>query len=373
MASRSSFAWPRLFPLALDEKQQLRASQNLLSLGLICMFAVVQHIEVLMGLIDPFASNCLTAFNVGTSLACHLLIRSGWNLRLAPADPSLTLLQSLLAISALAWSYAITGPARGSLLAIMVLVILFGGLFRLRPAQSRWVALYALVLVASVMAWRTLWARERYDSQVELVHFAFLVIVLTGASLVATSLGRMQARLASQKSELTKALELSHRLATRDSLTGLLNRRAMLDVLAQEGPRQHLSERRVALAMIDIDHFKRINDGHGHAVGDAVLQRVAEVARAGMRQGDVLARWGGEEFLLLMPHTAPSDAAKVLQRLRESVASAGFESLAAGLTVTFSAGLTQIAPYENHETAIERADRALYRAKHAGRNRTEHG
>jgi diguanylate cyclase (GGDEF)-like protein len=129
----------------------------------------------------------------------------------------------------------------------------------------------------------------------------------------------------------------------------------------------------VALAMIDIDHFKRINDGHGHAVGDAVLQKMAEVARAGMRVGDVLARWGGEEFLLLMPHTAPADAALVLQRFRESMAEAGFDGLAPGLTVTFSAGLTQIEPHESHEAAIERADRALYRAKHAGRDRTEHG
>lgn len=357
----------------LDEKQQLRASQSLVALGLNCLFAVIQHVEVLMGLIDPVASNWLTAFNVGCSLVCQLLIRTGWNLRLAPGDPALTLPQSLCAATALGWSYAITGAARGSLLAILVLLILFGSLFRLGPTQSRWLALYSLILIASVMAWRTLWAEVRYDPQVEVVHFMFLVIVLFGASSVATSLARMQARLSSQKGDLAKALELAHRLATRDSLTGLLNRRAMLDVLLQEGPRRHLSERRVALAMIDIDHFKRINDSHGHAVGDAVLQKMADVARAGMRVGDVLARWGGEEFLLLMPHTAPSDAVLVLQRLRESMAVAGFETLAPGLAVTFSAGITQIEPHENHEAAIERADRALYRAKHAGRDRTEHG
>jgi hypothetical protein len=126
------------------DKQRLRASHNLLSLGLICVFAVIQHVEVLVGLVDEVASNWLATFNVGTSLIFQLLIRSGLNLRLSAADPLTTLAQCLFAVKAIIWSYAITGPSRGALLAIPVLVILFGGMLKLRPPQTRGVVLYAL-------------------------------------------------------------------------------------------------------------------------------------------------------------------------------------------------------------------------------------
>ena len=353
------------------DKQRLRASHNLLSLGLICVFAVIQQVEVMVGLVDEVASNWLTAFNVGTSLVFQMLIRSGLNLRVSPTDPSMTLAQCLFAVTAVTWSYAITGPSRGALLAILVLVILFGGMLRLRPPQTRGVVLFALVLMAGVMVWRTQWAEQRYDPQIELIHLVFSMIVLAGAAMVANRLGGMRSRLAAQKAELAEALELSRHLATRDSLTGLLNRRAMTEVLALKGPRPQLAENRMALAMLDIDFFKRINDSHGHQVGDAVLQRFADVARAGLRGGDVLARWGGEEFLLLMPQTSPNDAAPVLARLRESMASAAFETLAPGLTVSFSGGLTEMAVSESHESAIARADQALYAAKRKGRDRIE--
>ena len=351
------------------ERQRLRASHNLLSLGLLCMFAVLQHVEVLMGLIDETESNWLSAFSIGTSLVFQLLIRSGLNLRIAPADPSMTLAQSLFAVTALVWSYAITGPARGSLLAILVLAILFGGMLQLRPNQTRGLVLYALLGMSAVMVWRTQWAEQRYDAQVEFVQLAFAMIVLAGAAMLANRVGSMRARLSRQKAELAKALELSRHLATRDALTGLLNRRAMMEVLSLKGPRPQTKETRTALAMLDIDHFKRINDGHGHQVGDAVLQRFAEQARAGLRGGDVLARWGGEEFLLLMPHTSPADAALLLQRLRSLLAQAGFADLAPDLAVSFSAGLTEIGTGEDHEVAIARADQALYRAKREGRDR----
>ncbi|MBL8344852.1 MAG: GGDEF domain-containing protein, partial [Rubrivivax sp.] len=165
--------------------------------------------------------------------------------------------------------------------------------------------------------------------------------------------------------------ELNRELATRDGLTGLLNRRAAHEVLAREHPRVARGQGSLGLALLDIDHFKRINDGHGHDVGDQVLQRFALTLGRQLRPGDALVRWGGEEFLLLMPGTGPADAQRTLARLRASLSDAGFEALLGGAGVTFSAGLVQCMAHESHEAAMARADRALYRAKAGGRDRVE--
>jgi diguanylate cyclase (GGDEF)-like protein len=356
--------------LGRDKPQRLRASYTLVALGAYVLFALFQHLEVLLGLIDPGASNALTAFNLAGSVGFYLVVRSGLNLRLAPSDPSLSLPFGLYAVVSVAWSYAITGPARGAVMGILILVILFG-VFQLRPAQT--IALSATGFVALVcgMAWGVFGAQAHYDPRVELIHLVFAAITTGLAAVLAVRFGRLRARLRAQKSELAQALEINRQLATRDALTGLLNRRAMVEMLAQESPRQRRHEHRVALAILDIDHFKRINDAFGHAIGDAVLQRFAELARAGLRQGDSLARWGGEEFLLLMPGTTPEEADVALERLRERVRAGDFGRLADSLEVSFSAGLTEYRPGEHFDGVVERADQALYRAKRGGRDRIE--
>ncbi len=362
--------WGR-FLLGQEPHQRLRASQNLLALGLNCVFAVVQQVEVDFGLVDQEASNWLSLFNIGASLMCLLLIRSGLNLRVSRSDPALTFPQSLCAITALDWSYAITGAARGALLALLILIILFGGLFRLGLRQTRLLSLYAILLLALVMAWRTGFAELRYEPQVELVHFAFAVIVLLGTQVVSGRFGQMRERLSAQKAELGKALEINRELATRDALTGLLNRRAMVEMLVRPAPRAQRGDGRMALAIIDIDFFKRINDERGHNAGDAVLHRFASLLGGGVRKGDLLARWGGEEFLLLMPGSHPREGRQALERLRALIAQADWSAQIGEHPLTFSAGVTSLIGGEDHEAAIERADQALYRAKQGGRDRIE--
>jgi len=354
--------------LGQGSRQRALSSQSLLVVCVYAVCAVVQQIEVMLGLMDPVASNWLTAYNLAGALAFFGLIRSGIAQRWK--DIGLSMPQSLFAVSSICWSYAITGPARGAIMSIMILVILFS-VFGMRARQARLLALTAFLGLAGVMAWRCLLAEVRYDPRVELMHFIFAAIVMTATAILAVRLGRLRARLSEQKDELSKALELNRQLATRDMLTGLLNRRAMVELLAQEQPRQRRAGGPMALALLDIDWFKRINDGHGHQVGDAVLQRFAEIARQQLRAGDALARWGGEEFLLLMPATTAAEAGVVIQRLRASIADGDFGSLAPGLTVSFSAGVSECGDAEQYAQAIERSDQALYRAKHAGRDRVE--
>ena len=352
-------------------RQRVRASQSLLALVVYLVFAAVQHVEVMWGLIDLAASNALTVFNLCGSTAFYLAIRCGLNERYT-ADPSLTLSQSAFAMVGIAWSYAITGPARGAVLIIMMLVILFG-LFALSARQARALAFWGFGLLAGAMLWKSQTDPTRYDPRVELVHVLFAAIVMISVSVLAIRLGALRSRLSQQKKDLELALGRIQTLATRDELTGLLNRRAMVELLAREHPRIERGQGPLSLGLIDIDWFKRINDTHGHQAGDAVLRRLAERLQAELRAADALARWGGEEFLLLMPGTGRDAAQAVLERLRAGVADDDYGQIAPGLRVSFSAGVVQCGEGESRDHALERADAALYRAKQQGRDRVECG
>jgi diguanylate cyclase (GGDEF)-like protein len=154
------------------------------------------------------------------------------------------------------------------------------------------------------------------------------------------------------------------RLAGTDSLTGVLNRRALDASWAEL--RSGAPE--LAMVLVDVDHFKAVNDCHSHIIGDRALQRVAAVLGAGLRGLDRVGRWGGEEFVLLLPHTGLAPACEAAERLRREVESQDWPALCPGLALTISAGVVATRPDESFEQAVARADALLYRAKRAGRN-----
>ena len=157
--------------------------------------------------------------------------------------------------------------------------------------------------------------------------------------------------------------------AERDPLTGLGNRRHLLKRCAELLPSARRHQRPLALALLDLDRFKDVNDTHGHAVGDAVLVALAQLLRESMRTDDVLVRHGGEEFVLVLPGLAADAAVEVCERLRERVAAFPWQSgCGTSVPVTASLGLA-LAPAYELEVLLARADQALYRAKAAGRNR----
>jgi diguanylate cyclase (GGDEF)-like protein len=158
----------------------------------------------------------------------------------------------------------------------------------------------------------------------------------------------------------------------RDPLTGLGNRRAVEHHVPALLRETAAASRPVTLAILDLDHFKQINDHHGHLVGDRVLVAMAQLMRECVRQADLVARIGGEEFLLVLPDANESRALEVCERIRQHVAGHDWAALSPGLAVTLSAGLASAPPYD--ETALAtRADQALYRAKARGRNGVEAG
>lgn len=162
------------------------------------------------------------------------------------------------------------------------------------------------------------------------------------------------------------------RLASIDSLTGLPNRRSFFERSAIEVERNRRYGVPLALVMVDIDHFKRINDRYGHETGDRALVAVAEVLKSGLRQADFAARLGGEEFCLLLPETPPDAAQDVAERLRLALATAPVAVGEEALTITASFGVANLGlTADSLEDCLARADAALYHAKAGGRNRVE--
>jgi diguanylate cyclase (GGDEF)-like protein len=158
-------------------------------------------------------------------------------------------------------------------------------------------------------------------------------------------------------------------LAQIDELTGALNRRYILRTLNGELARAAHSAEPCSIAMIDLDLFKQINDRFGHPVGDQVLRGFAIAVSANLRTIDRLGRYGGEEFLLVLPQASQARAAEAVNRLREIVAGLDWSAISDGLAATLSAGVTEIRSGETSDELLARADAAMYRAKRAGRNR----
>lgn len=166
-------------------------------------------------------------------------------------------------------------------------------------------------------------------------------------------------------------LEQQRNKALLDPLTGLPNRAAWSERLVIEHVRSQQVNTGLLLAILDLDHFKSINDTYGHQAGDKVLKIIANVLRKGLRGDDFIARFGGEEFALLMPGSDLAGGTRLLERLRAAVEQCPFHFKGERVTITMSAGVAVFKPGENASQVLKRADQALYRAKEAGRNQIE--
>ncbi|TWA99491.1 GGDEF domain-containing protein [Bradyrhizobium stylosanthis] len=169
--------------------------------------------------------------------------------------------------------------------------------------------------------------------------------------------------------ELKAAYRRIEELAELDELTGSYNRRCIMRMLDSEIEKSRQASTPCAIALIDLDWFKRINDAHGHPVGDEVLRTFAITIFANIRPVDCFGRYGGEEFLLLLPDTEAEAASRMLERLRSIVADLDWSAFSPGMRVTISAGVVTLRDMDTADTFLARADSALYSAKAQGRNR----
>jgi diguanylate cyclase (GGDEF)-like protein len=293
------------------------------------------------------------------------IVRIGARVGLAPT--TLAGLQGIFSISCHVWGYSIAGPLRGVTLVGLPVIVVFC-IFALRPRQTLMLTAFNLCVMGATMWWHAAHDPLHFPPAAEAVHFAVVAVGSLAVTLLTGEMSKLRARLKTQKDELLAALDTIRTLATIDELTKLTNRRHMNELLAQEERRRDACGGPTCIAVLDIDFFKRINDRFGHAAGDEVLRTFAQAARAELREGDVLARWGGEEFLLMLPDTPAAGARAVLERMRARVAE--LEPCdGQAHRVSFSAGLSVWGSGETIIDAVNRADKALYAAKAAGRDR----
>ncbi len=296
----------------------------------------------------------------------YIALRSGRTLK--RREPSLAFEQLLFGVSAIVLSYAVSPITRGAALQLLCLALVFD-MKRLSSRQltfAAWGAV-ALMLVALSLSWML--RPEGFNVRREALNLMMAGFQLPALSMIARDVRAMRQKQLKQRVDLQSTLARLEHLSQRDSLTSLFNRHHMGLLIDQELKRMSRKGRPFSVALIDIDHFKNINDQYGHAVGDVVLQTFARLAQKHLPLADSIARWGGEEFLVLIPERPVIEAVAIIETFRQKVQAHDWEKVSPGLAVRFSAGVTEhLRPTDLIHHTLERADMALYRAKAHGRN-----
>lgn len=351
--------------LGNDRKVRMRVTLAMIAFYGYTISSMLLLFAIDIGLVARQQGLWLFAFMWTGMITFYVLVRTDWSSRLG--NPGMDLPQCLYATVAILWAYMISGEVRSSVLMMVSLVLVFG-MFSLKAREVLALGVFTVLSLGLIMAGMVM-QDPRIDPRLELIRFVLAAGTLPAVSGVAYYVSKMRNRLVEQKNELAHALALLQEIASRDELTRLVNRRHMQQRLEQEASMQLRSSEPFCLALIDLDHFKRVNDLHGHAMGDQVLKEFAEAAQQAMRVTDVLARWGGEEFLILLPNEQPGSALAAISRIEAKLLTNQHAEGASGLSVTFSAGLTDHPAGEPLHETLERADQALYAAKAQGRNR----
>ncbi len=326
---------------------------------------VIMH-SVHLGLLDMRMAQELTLASVITFLVVFALVRSGWSQRFG--DPVLTFPHALVSIALCMAAYVQLGENRANVMILIAQTIVLA-MFRLRPMQVLMLGVFTIISLCASILVMTMTNSLGGNSSSVWTHFVVGGSTLLTLSLIGKWVSDIRVRIGRQARELQEAVDTVKQMATTDMLTGALNRRMMTDMAETELRLIERTGAPMCVALIDIDHFKHVNDHFGHHAGDAVLRGVAQHTQGQIRQVDKFARWGGEEFLIMLPTIASAEAMIAIERLRQSVEALNFPGYPQ-LRITFSAGLAQALPGETLEHLIERADQALYDAKHQGRNRS---
>lgn len=304
------------------------------------------------------------AFLIAFDIACfYLFFHYGWNAR--SREPQLVIPQMMAAIGILyciAWldhsSQLVLGP--------FVLTVFLFGAPRLSTTALTLLALACLAAYLALILLRGMYSQPQ-NLQADLMQWFVLAVALPSVVVVGSQIRQLRKIL-----DITRH-QLSHyeKQASRDELTGLYNRRQLQIELEQAKLRAVFSSVPFCLCLIDIDHFKEINDKSGHLAGDMVLRRFARLARDSIRSSDIFGRYGGDEFMKILPDTDLQGSIVHAERLRLLAYQLDYQDVLAQPRISISIGAAQYRHGEHVTALIQRADQALYRAKQLGRNRVE--
>ncbi|MEO4048317.1 GGDEF domain-containing protein [Pseudomonas sp. CAU 1711] len=354
--------------LPKDSQQQLRMRRFMMSLAMYLLASIPQGVSLYNGISPAWVMGLWAAIALLSNLAFYLLFRYGLNLRLR--DPSMTTAQMVVAIAMVIFTQMYAGEARGAYLVVLMIIMVFGT-FRLRTRQLLVLSLLTIFAYGLTLPLIERIEGERFDLAVEMVLWCSFSAFLPFISALGGNISDLRQKLMASNAQLQEVLQQVTELATHDELTGAYNRRYLLEMLTHEKNRTDRGGAGFCVCILDLDHFKRINDSYGHPVGDEVLRTFANTVQPLLRSTDFFARYGGEEFLLFLPQTSLEMAQHCVKRIQDELAVARYPSLPQGMRVTASIGVAQYYLLESVAELIERADKALYKAKQNGRNRME--
>lgn len=300
--------------------------------------------------------------------AFFTLIKTNINLRLK--DPALTALQIVASAMPPLWVmyFLEAAQARTIFLLIAVVPALYG-ILALKTRDFFVVAgCFVLAYAGLVFAlWMT--KPEILDVSLELVQIFAYFLVMAQIAMIGGFISGLRGKLRKKNQELKHAVARINELVNIDELTGVCNRRKLFAVLTEEANRFSRTHGPFSVCILDIDFFKQVNDTFGHQAGDQILKEVAQTVHKGLRQIDCFGRYGGEEFLMILPQTILEGAEIKAERVRADIAALRFNGIEPEFSVTISIGVAQCREGEDTEDTIARADQALYSAKQNGRNR----
>jgi diguanylate cyclase (GGDEF)-like protein len=349
-----------------SQKQAIRLRRTVLAnLGLlfnIFLGVLAQHWGYVV-LELPFLLLLLVGSWIG-HLTFVVLIYSSTNLYFK--DASLTLAQVLWALVSLTILMCFMQGIRPLVLMGYLLIMLFGS-FRL--SMGEFYSVTVVIFVCYTSSLLVIYFNRPQDILLSQEFFIFLgfSVVLLGFVFMGVEFSQLRQNLSQRHKDLKGALMRIQELAITDELTRLYNRRHLFALLAQQRALANRSQYRFVVCYLDLDHFKKVNDQYGHPFGDKVLVAFADLINASLREVDIGARIGGEEFVLILTNTDLNTAQSVCQRISEQWALQSFKGVPS-LSLTLSCGIAEFSVPETVEQLLERGDKLLYKAKNNGRN-----
>jgi diguanylate cyclase (GGDEF)-like protein len=358
----------------MKEKQQQLQEQRRKTTSMTVVSSLLQSLLIGLfawtGSVTWDAAIAFCVLSVGTTGLFCLAVHRGWNL--AFRDRWLLWAQ-LLCNYAIQLVFIVAAPRLWMIFLASSLVSFNYAMLGFTPRQFRWTWLgFGATTALALWIGRDRFGYPQLTGLNIALLWLFFFLAVRRLALIGLQFATLRSELSQRNRQLERSIARIQELASHDELTGAFNRRHFMELLRDERERSHRTQQPYSVALFDLDHFKTINDRFGHAAGDAVLRDFCTLVQAHMRVTDRFARWGGEEFVLLMPVTTPVESASLaVERIRGAVASHDWSSssvLPSDVRVTVSAGVATCVSAESAEALIARADRALYQAKDAGRN-----
>lgn len=348
--------------------QRLRGAWTLAAAASYAVDAAFLAAFAALGTVSAAVPLAYAAGGLLLSALFYVVARRGWNLRLR--EPGMVAGQCIAGVAmqlAVVWAAPqILFPYIANLFTVFAFAMVW---LSVRASLAVWLAGCAGTGAVLLGVSDSIGVPHATAGETFLV-WLFFSAVLGRCVFLSVQAAGMRVRLAESREKLARSLEQIQELVSHDELTKALNRRTLMARLDEERRRTERTGEGFCIALFDLDHFKRVNDQHGHAAGDQVLRRFTAIVHATIRDTDIFGRYGGEEFMLLLPATAPQSALGALDRVHHALRLADWSTIGAGITVTTSAGLAEYRKGEPAAELLRRADQALYRAKNDGRNCT---